>query len=272
LDIQLTTYVVSLNSITQRVASVCHRHGATTGSPSDLERLLRQLQRNKHLAMDFWSAVSQMSVPLNPPGMDSDPSPVVRAPAPSARMLQQLALEAIVRAITGLSVFEMMSVGGDPPRAVVYLASLLAGSDLEYDTADLEFHTVIDAAKPPPASAIEMPRGVSASQPPTCEGALDAGPEQENPLDRRQETALISADSTAPTTMDCENEPAKDAPDWPRALASEIFIPEAALAPPGDNQLRHIFGPAAMPKPAAGWHLFFRPHMWLRRQTPTLPR
>jgi hypothetical protein len=254
LDIQLTTYVVSLDSMTQRVASVCHRHGAATGSPSDLERLLRELQRNKHLAMDFWSMVSQMSVPANALTPNPDPRAMgaVAGAAPSARMLQELALEAIVRAVTRLSVFEMMVAGGDPPQAVAYLASLLAGSDLEYDTARLECDTAGDAAK-------------------ACEETPGAGQEQES---RRQETAAISAESAAVTAMDHGNGPAKSAMDRRRALASETFIPDAPLAPTGDDQLRHIFGPAAVPppKPATGWPLLFRPHVWLRRRTPTLPQ
>lgn len=264
MDIRLTTYVVSLSSMTQRVASVCRRHGAALGSPSDLKRLLRELQRNKHLAMDFWSMVSQMSVPVD---SDLRPVPVVPGPVPSARMLQELALEAIVRAVTGLSVFEMIAAGGDLPQAVAHLASLLAGSDLEYDA-------VIDAAEAAPASALETSWDLSTSRPATCEEALGARPQQENSPNWPHEAALISADSTALTAMDHENEPAKGAPDRPRALASEIFIPDAALRPTEVDQLRRLFGSAAIapPQPAAGWPLFFRPHTWLRRRTPTLPR
>ncbi len=261
MDIQLTTYIVSLNSMTQRVASVCHRHGAATGSPSDLEDLLRELQRNKHLAMDFWSMVSQMSVPASAPGPDSGPRPmqVVPGPAPSARMLQELALEAIVRAVTGLSVFEMMVAGGEPPQAVAHLASLLAGSDLEYDNTGLEHDIAGDAAK-------------------ACEEAAGARPKEEDSADRRQETAPISAnssaDATAPIAMDHENKPAKSVRKRRRAVVSETFIPDAPLAPTGDDQLRRIFEPAAPPppEPASGWPVCFRPHVWLRRRTPTLPQ
>jgi hypothetical protein len=261
LDIQLTTYVVSLDSMTQSVASVCHRHGAPTGSPSDLEGLLRELHRNKHLAMDFWSMVSQMSVPANALGVDPEPRGMVAisGAAPSARMLQELALEAIVRAVTRMSVFEMMVAGGEPPQAVAHLASLLAGSDLEYDTSYPECDAAGNAAK-------------------ACEETPGARLEQENPADRRGETAVISAESAAGsaalTAMDHGNEPAKSVRKRRRAVVSETFIPDAPLAPTGDDQLRHIFGPAAIepPKPASGWPLLFRPHVWLRRRTPTLPQ
>jgi hypothetical protein len=257
--------------MTQKVASVCRRHNAPLGSPSDLEGLLRELQRNKHLAMDFWSMVSQMSVPVDS-GQQSIPA--VPGPAPSARMLQQLALEAIVRTIAGLSVFEMMAAGGEPRQAVAHLANLLAGSDLEYDAADLDHHTEIDAANDAPARTLEMLWDASTSQPVPWEEALGARLEQESSADRRHETALIAADSAALSAIDQENEPAKGQSDLPRALASEVFISNAALAPTGDTQLRHLFGHAAIaqPKRSAAWPLLFRPHTWLRRRTPTVPQ
>jgi periplasmic protein TonB len=98
------------------IASLCATHRIPRGNPLDLGAFLRALRENRHLAMEFWKAVARVS----------DESAGLALVA-----INGVVLEAVIGAVTGCSVAEMIAAGSEQRRLVGELGSLLAGEDAD---------------------------------------------------------------------------------------------------------------------------------------------
>jgi hypothetical protein len=202
------------------VAIVCDRHRVARGGPADLASFLRALSRNKHLAMDFWSVVTRMS------GVAAGQSEV-----PDWRARQEMTLEAIVRAIAGLGVSETAAAGADSQLATTHMASLLAGADIEYETASGE----VGRAEASRIEACGMEACGAAQEPGPMNGHGDAASrtaETESGGKRRKNGAAAEA-GRAPAGLP----------------SSRVWIADEAPAPPmGNDEFRRlVLGPADRP-------------------------
>jgi TonB family protein len=144
------------NLYVRKFEMVCDMHGLPFGSPANLTGFVQALDTNKHLAMDFWSLVARMSDadgPATPkPGTDAETGAAAERVS-DGRTLNGRLLETIVEGVTGQSVADVISAGGDARRSVGDLASLLAGEDI-YAPAGLPSVVLPD----PPAEKI-VPAG-----------------------------------------------------------------------------------------------------------------
>jgi TonB family protein len=104
---------VSVDHFIRKIVLLCDRHDVAWGTPEKLAEFIRALKDNKHLAMDFWSVVAQMSAETSVVG-------------PEPHRL----LEVIVEGVTGRTVAEVIGVGSAQRQAINDLASLLAGEDI----------------------------------------------------------------------------------------------------------------------------------------------
>jgi hypothetical protein len=125
----------TIDPLTQRVASVCDKHRVSLGCPADLTRFLAALEHDKLLAMDFWAVIGGMSV--EPPRVSDDLSILSKSANAKSEEMQEQILEAIVRAITGVGVSEMICAGGQRRQAIEDLKHLLAGRDKQ--SSPMEF-------------------------------------------------------------------------------------------------------------------------------------
>jgi hypothetical protein len=97
----------------RQIIAICAKHGVAYGSPDCLRGFIMALHENKHLAMDFWSAVARMS--------DRD---AVEAADPD------WLLNVIIEGVTGESLAEARTAGTWHRLLVQQLASILAGEDV----------------------------------------------------------------------------------------------------------------------------------------------
>jgi outer membrane biosynthesis protein TonB len=113
-----------------QIAAVCEKHRLAHGSPRDLAAFLHALDRNKLLAMDFWSVVAR----------------IVETDASNASHPDWL-LATVVEAITGGTVAQC--IDADPLTAplVDNVTRILAGEDLDNPLANTPF---------PPARELDL--------------------------------------------------------------------------------------------------------------------
>jgi TonB family protein len=100
----------------RRITALCDMHGLHHGTSADLPAFMQAITANKHLAMDFWTAVANISDQA--------------AAGSSLPAINGHILELTVNAITGRSVAEMVAAGSDQRRLVGDLGGLLAGEDI----------------------------------------------------------------------------------------------------------------------------------------------
>jgi hypothetical protein len=224
--------------------SLCDLHGIPSGRPADLADLLQALQKNKLLAMDFWRVVAQMSGD----GGESaapDSSPVPDEAALNERERQELTLEAIVRAITGLGPSEMIAAGRDAQHLVQRMESLLAGEDMGFYAA----HGGAAAA----SDALSTVRDSASSHGESYKNALRARFDQDKRKNKERDSGVVPASYAAAPNLRCEikrTEAASARPIMPPAESRAALVsvgderPRPAR-PMGDDELRKIlFGTA----------------------------
>jgi hypothetical protein len=228
-----------------RVMSLCDLHGIPSGRPADLADLLLALQKNKLLAMDFWRVVAQMSGD----GGESaapDSSSVPDEAALNQRERQELVLEGIVRAITGLGPSEMIAAGRDAQRSVQRMASLLAGEDTEFDA-------VPGGAAAVSADAIVPARDSASSHGDAYKNVLRARLREDGLKSKLQNSGPVSASYAAPPKFRFEikrTEAASARPIMPPAESRASLVSVAdqqprPVRPIADDELRRIlFGTA----------------------------
>jgi TonB family protein len=100
----------------RRITALCDMHGLHHGTSADLPAFMQAIAANKHLAMDFWTAVANISDQA--------------AAGSSLPAINGHILELTVNAITGRTVAEMVAAGSDQRRLVGDLGGLLAGEDI----------------------------------------------------------------------------------------------------------------------------------------------
>jgi outer membrane biosynthesis protein TonB len=141
MNTRTTTPLVSLDAMMFRVASVCAHYRVPTGRPTDMAGLLEKLEADKGLALDFWMVVTQMIG-------DGDEAPGVggNERARHARLVQERALDAIARVMTGFGAAELRRIDADARQAVMLMASELAGRDPRFGVMVDEPQVVNEAA------------------------------------------------------------------------------------------------------------------------------
>ncbi len=123
-----------VNPFAREIAAVCEKHSVAHGSPGKLAGFLRALQKNKHLAMDFWSLVVRISSEENGGSVDPD-----------------WLLAVIVEGVTGWSVSSLYAVRAAETSDVNRLASMLAGEDVHPPVLEHEENRrLVLEPEPPP--------------------------------------------------------------------------------------------------------------------------
>jgi TonB family protein len=104
---------IPVNPFAREIAAVCDKHAVGHGSPGKLADFMRALDRNKHLAMDFWSLVVRISSEERGGSVDPD-----------------WLLAVIVEGVTGWNVATLRAAGTPETKQVTELAHMLAGEDV----------------------------------------------------------------------------------------------------------------------------------------------
>jgi protein TonB len=193
----------------RQIIAICAKHGIAYGSPDCLRGFILALHENKHLAMDFWSAVARMG--------DRD-----AVDAPDADWL----LNVIVEGVTGENLAEARTAGTWHRMLLQQLASILAGEDVE-----------TPADRRPVQSAREL-RGGSASMLPRSAfepEEMAPPPVRPDPVPDVRPLEFIASDSnTRRLSLEPDPPPAPHLPSAPTPDSDtgppQLIIPLAAYA------------------------------------------
>jgi hypothetical protein len=263
-----------LHSFITRVEAVCDLHGIPRGTPADLVSLPDSLKQNKHLAMDFWRVIGQMTSDrgrVSPPESSSEASEATESTSvPSELELQELALEAIVRTVSGLTRSQMMAADSASQQAVRTMARLLAGEDATSEPS---------AGSGSGEVAKEPAKRSTSSHEETYRRALRTRLAEERLANCSQDTAPNSVSFAAPQTdlpMLRRRDTRPDRPSIVQGISVRIRasgMDEITISPRRitDEELRRIFLDSADNnplvhgfRPAPRFRLPLGLRMWLR--------
>jgi TonB family protein len=181
------------------IEAVCSKHSILCGEPDSLDRFLRALHTDKHLAMDFWSLVARLTD---------------RNPAADSGLL----LAAIVQGVVGRSLDEVSASNPLAQLQLRELSGLLAGEDVETPLPPRP----VQSARPPEIrshfrDAVPRRGGV----PPPRSSSDSTAPTR---LVLRTDTPFAAALDLNPREREREPDPDPQPPEPP------IAVPPAAYA------------------------------------------
>jgi TonB family protein len=141
---------IPVNPFAREIAAVCDKHAVGHGSPGKLADFMRALDRNKHLAMDFWSLVVRISSEERGGSIDPD-----------------WLLAVIVEGVTGWNVASLRAAGTPETEHVTELASMLAGEDVHSPVLvhDENSRLVLEPEPPIPAASVPTLRPLEDDRP-----------------------------------------------------------------------------------------------------------
>jgi hypothetical protein len=203
---KLQNSTVSANPYAKKITTICMMHGIPSGAGGDLGTFMRALNTDKLLAMNFWSLVVKITDQISAQENGSNVA----------------LLEAISEGVTGLSVAELETGGGEPKWLIQQMAAMLAGEDIQIPAA-----ANVPAAAVAPAATLDAP----------VSGEIAATPVEESAL-----VLTPPPVAEAPVAVETQLQPFLIRNDREKSDRSRMVLePEVAAAKPLVGQ-RALFG------------------------------